>query len=485
MLLKQKDYTGARTLLESAYVASPSGSVLLDLVQTYRGLSLNALALQTLLQARVTGSPVLAAAEAKAVDAQITELTALTYRLQLQLPEGVTTLQLDGVNFEPPLANVPLVLEPGLHALKVEKPNHEAYTKDVNAVAGQEATLVVELQAWVNTGRVKVSDKGGQVLNVYVDGIQVGTTPWEGELPVGNHVIEGRNERAVAEARTIDLPRRAVVDVVLDSVVNYERLIINSPVRGASATLDGQQIQLPFDQVVLVGEHQLRVTAPGHSPMEKTLNVEANKPVNEQVTLTGARVDEMDLAREKPPEPLRVGVLLGLVSVPRPINVEVSLKPNEFLGLGVGFSMIPEVTISDFSANMYAVNAVGRIFPFQGAFYLGLGAGIQTMGVEADDVIQGERYTGSVDHTAFFLTPQLGWLWIWDSGFALGLNVGVQVPVTSSPDVRVHDSAGNEVDPNDYGQRAVELRDDVSDVAKYLGFFPLPAVDLLKIGFFF
>src|SRR5690606_19992023 len=131
------------------------------------------------------------------------------------------------------------------------------------------------------------------------------------------------------------------------------------------------------------------------------------------------------------------------------------------------------------------VNAVGRFFPFQGAFYLGLGAGVQMMSVEADDVIQGERYTGSVDHTAFFITPQVGWLWIWDSGFALGLNLGVQIPITSSLDVRVRDSRGREVDPNDYGPAAVELRDDVSGVAEYLGFFPLPAVDLLKIGFFF
>jgi hypothetical protein len=403
----------------------------------------------------------------------------------LTLPDGVSGLQLDGITIEPPLPGVPLVLEPGLHALKVEKPNFEAYTKDINAVASQEAALVVELQPWVNTGQVRVSDKGGQQLNVFVDGIQVGTTPWQGELPAGHHVIEGKNERAKAEPRTIDLPRRAVVDIVLDSVVHYERLIINSPVRGASATLDGQLIQLPYDQMVLVGEHQLRVTAPGHDTLEKTLNVEANKPVSEQVTLTGARLDEMDLERQKEPEPFRVGALVGLVSIPRPINVEFSLKPNAFVGLGVGFSMLPEVTFEDVSSKMIAFNAVGRIFPFQGAFYLGLGAGLQNIAVEGEDTIDGEPYTGSVDHSAFFLTPQVGWLWIWDSGLALGLNVGVQIPITSTPDVRVRDASGQEVDPNDVGPEAVELHEDASDVAEYLGKLPLPAVDLLKIGFYF
>lgn len=485
MLLKQKDYAGARTLLESAYISAPTGGVLLDLVETYRGLALNALALQTVLRARTTGSPTLTAVEAKALDAHVAELSALTYRLQLTLPDGVSGLQLDGLSIEPPLPGMPLVLEPGLHALKVEKPNFEAYTKDLNAVAGQEAALVVELQAWVNTGQVRVSDKGGQQLNVFIDGIQVGTTPWQGDLPAGHHVIEGKNERAKAEPRSIDVPRRAVVDVVLDSVVHYERLIINSPVRGASATLDGQLIQLPYDQMVLVGEHQLRVTAPGHDTLEKTLNVEANKPVNEQVTLSGARMDEMDLERPKEPDPFRVGVLLGLVSIPRPINVEFSLKPNAFVGLGVGFSMLPEVTFEDVSSRMTAFNAVGRIFPFQGAFYLGLGAGLQNIVVEGEDTIDGDSYTGSVDHSAFFLTPQVGWLWVWDSGFALGMNVGVQIPITSTPDVRVRDARGQEIDPNDVGPGAVELRDDASDVAEYLGKLPLPAVDLLKIGFYF
>jgi hypothetical protein len=51
--------------------------------------------------------------------------------------------------------------------------------------------------------------------------------------------------------------------------------------------------------------------------------------------------------------------------------------------------------------------------------------------------------------------------------------------------VRVRDASGQEVDPNDVGPEAVELHEDASDVADYLGKLPLPAVDLLKIGFYF
>lgn len=480
-LLKQKDYVGARTLLESAYATAPTGAVLVDLTQTYRGLSLNALALQTLLSAKNTGVPTLNAAETTAVETHITELTDQVFRLSLRLPEGVTAIQLDGVSVEPPLPGVPLVLEPGLHSIKIEQPGYEVYTKDVNAVAGQDISLVVELEKWVDTGRVNVTDKNGQKLNVYVDGIQVGTTPWSGDLPSGHHVIEARSERSTAEQRTIDLPRRAVVDIELESVIHYERLIVNSPVRGAQAYLDGQLIQLPYDQMVLVGEHQLRVTAPGHSTLEKTVIVEPNKPVNEQVTLSGARVDELDLEREKPPVPVRAGFLVGIVSIPRPINVELSLKPNELLGFGVGFSMIPRIEVDEFAANMYAFNAVGRIFPFKGSFYVGLGAGVQNINVEAYQDIRNQRYTGQVEHTSLFVTPQVGWLWMWDSGFTLGLNLGAQIPLTSSPEVTIRNAAGREVDPG----RAAELRDDVNDVAKVLGFYPLPAFDLLKIGFFF
>lgn len=480
-LLKQQDYVGARTLLESAYNTAPTGAVLVDLTQTYRGLSLNALALQTLLRAKATGVPTLNPAETAAVQTHIAELTEQVFRLSLRLPQGVTAIQLDGVTVEPPPSGVPLVLEPGLHSIKIEQPGYEVYTKDVNAVAGQDISLVVELDKWVDTGRVNVTDKNGQKLNVYVDGIQVGTTPWSGELPAGHHVIEAKSERSTAEQRTIDLPRRAVVDIELQSIIHYERLIVNSPVRGAQAYLDGQLIQLPYDQMVLVGEHQLRVTAPGHAPLEKTLVVEPNKPVNEQVTLSGARVDELDLEREKPPVPVRVGFLVGIVSIPRPINVELSLKPNELLGFGVGFSMIPRIEVDQFAAQMYAVNAVGRIFPFQGAFYVGLGAGVQNIDVEAYQDIRNQRYTGQVEHTSFFVTPQVGWLWTWDSGFTLGLNFGAQIPVTSTPEVTIRNAAGREVDPG----RAAELRDDVSDVAEILGFYPLPAFDLLKIGFFF
>jgi hypothetical protein len=77
-----------------------------------------------------------------------------------------------------------------------------------------------------------------------------------------------------------------------------------------------------------------------------------------------------------------------------------------------------------------------------------------------------------------FVSPQLGWLWMWKSGFALGLNAGVQIPFASEPDVKMT-VAGVPV-PAVGGSV-----DDVRSVAKLIGKTPFPNVDLLKIGFFF
>lgn len=484
LLLTKKDYNGARTLLEGAYALLPTGATLVDLVQCYRALSLNAPALQVILQARAAGVQ-FAPAEAKAIDKDVAELTPLTSRVRLTTPVPPTTLRIDGVVTTLPPNGVPLVLEPKLHAVQIECPGYEPYTKDLTTVAGKDEQLAAELQPWVNTGHLKVTDKAGQVLDVTVDGQVVGKTPWEGELPVGSHTIQGRSKRAAAAAVTVELPRRGAVEVTLQSVVQYERVAVQVAPPGATVTLDGQRVTVPYDDYLLLGQHQLNVEAPGYAPQERLFTLGADKPFVEGISLEPAARMESPPEIVPEPNPFRFGPLLGIISLPRPVNIELFAKPNDWFGIGAGFSMVPELTIRGISGKMTAFNAVGRVFPFAGSFYVGAAAGLQNLTIQGSDNIEGQDLTAKAEHAAFFITPQVGWLWTWDSGFTVGINLGVQVALTSTPEVKVRDASGAVVDPADIGPDAVDLNDKVHDAAKIFGKYPLPAIDLLKLGFLF
>ena len=138
LLLKKQDYSGARPLLEGAYAILPDAQTLLDLVQCYRGLSLRAQALQLILDARASGNPQLNPNEAKAVEKHKEELEPLTTRLRLIVPVSPSVVRVDGVITKLPANAVPIVLEPGLHAVQVEAEGYELYTKDVTAEAGKD-----------------------------------------------------------------------------------------------------------------------------------------------------------------------------------------------------------------------------------------------------------------------------------------------------------------------------------------------------------
>jgi hypothetical protein len=146
----------------------------------------------------------------------------------------------------------------------------------------------------------------------------------------------------------------------------------------------------------------------------------------------------------------------------------------------VQYSMIPTLKFPGGSAelSLWAVQGTLRWFPFSGAFYLGSGVGYQSLKASVSSTSGVAPTEVSTNLSSPFITPQLGWLWMWKSGFALGLNAGVQIPFASDPEVKMT-VAGVPV-PAAGGDA-----DDVRNVAKMIGKTPFPNIDLLKIGFFF
>ena len=167
--------------------------------------------------------------------------------------------------------------------------------------------------------------------------------------------------------------------------------------------------------------------------------------------------------------------ILGGVGFPRPLAIEGLAKIENMVGLGVEYSVLPTLDISGVRTSFYAIAADARVFPFKNAFFVGLRAGRQHLGGNSDITVSGYgvvRESVSVDST--FINPRLGFLWTWEPGITLGIDAGVQIPVSPSETSSI---------PRSSIPASITVDDDIVRVTNTLGKNVLPTVDLLKIGF--
>lgn len=174
---------------------------------------------------------------------------------------------------------------------------------------------------------------------------------------------------------------------------------------------------------------------------------------------------------ETKPEKLRIGVLAG-VGFPRPLAIEGLVKVQRVIAAGVEYSAAPALTIRGVNTSFWALSGDVRVFPFRNAFFLGLRAGYQHLGVASTVTV---RNVGSAAIAArvntTFLNPRLGFLWTWEPGVTLGLDAGLQFPLGSDVETDMPTLATGTI-----------LDEELIDVAHAIGQTMLPTVDLFRIG---
>ena len=194
-----------------------------------------------------------------------------------------------------------------------------------------------------------------------------------------------------------------------------------------------------------------------------------------------------------PGEGARLGFLIGIVTFPRPVEGELTVKLGSSFALGVKGSYLPEFSVPgiNFKLNLKAVEGIVRWFPGDGVFFLGAGFGYQNFKASFDGVAAGNQLTIAADMSGFFVQPQLGVLWISHAGFAISFSLGVQIPIPQDPVVSATYSGqpvptqATSTIPQAVVDQATSSKDDVQSIARIIVKYPFPTLDLLRIGFFF
>ncbi len=157
-------------------------------------------------------------------------------------------------------------------------------------------------------------------------------------------------------------------------------------------------------------------------------------------------------------EIFRIGptVSIGLYQY---LSIGIEMRILKFLGLSVNIGGAPgKMNLKDFpnignkinnnnqpeinniKASFFHVEARAVIYPFKGSFFIGSAFGMRKLDVQADTCIYVTVSSqsvcvpanGGIKINTTYATPQFGWLFVWDSGFSIGTELGAQIPLSMS-----------------------------------------------------
>jgi tetratricopeptide (TPR) repeat protein len=180
----------------------------------------------------------------------------------------------------------------GTHVIRVFKEGFVPFETRVEVAGGQSVAVTAALKALAESGRVKVGEQSGKTLDVLIDGIVVGKTPWEGPLEIGEHTLYLRGEGTMGtQPVSISVKKNEIAPVSLVAESLDASLRVAPTPGGARIAIDGVVVARGvWEGRLRVGAHRVEVAAEGFLAQQKSLNLP-----------TGAR-ESLALALERDPD---------------------------------------------------------------------------------------------------------------------------------------------------------------------------------------
>ncbi len=461
--MKQGLYDEALFKLKAAYAVEPTAETAFGIAGAQRGgaRTLEAYAsYETLL--RDHGSE-LTADQRQSAETSLAELGLKTGTLKLAIADPDASCSVDGEPVAGDAARKPIRLLIGAHKVVLTKATGTATSFDVIIRRGKETELAVPPRRQTAGAPVALTPVPAAV-----------AAPVAAPPPAPRAVPVVRRARTAARAGRPSCSARAA-----------------APPRARSPVVAAPPAAPSPPVAAARGAAAVGAAAARRAPRSARPTPEALPPTFEPAP------DHHPLAAEPPPstadDALRVGVILGIVSFPRPIEVELAFKVGRWFGLGVEGSFLPELSVpaADAKMDLKAVQGVFRWYPFGGAFFLGGGLGYENFQASFGETVDNGHLNVKADMSGAFFIPQVGWMFITDSGLSFGINLGLQIPIPKEPVVTatyngqpVPAQATSSV-PQDAIDQAQTNVDNVRTLAKLLVRYPFPEIDFLRLGLFF
>jgi hypothetical protein len=200
-----------------------------------------------------------------------------------------------------------------------------------------------------------------------------------------------------------------------------------------------------------------------------------SKTVEPTIAVRPPRSKRDSVKKKNEKEEVQFGFLAG-TGFPRPLSAEVMLKIADTVAIGGEYSTMPSTTVGQVKVGYRAYAVDLRIFPLQSSFFIGARMLRQHLDSEGTvtNTTTGTSYSGSMSVDTWFFNPRMGFLWTWSSGVSLGMDAGLQIPMSHTESLNVPAlPAGTEIPAS------------VTSIPDTFGKKVLPTVTLLQLGMLF
>lgn len=193
-------------------------------------------------------------------------------------------------------------------------------------------------------------------------------------------------------------------------------------------------------------------------------------------------------------------------------TIGLEAKIFKFLGLSINYAGAGDIHFDTFPGLLSYINKNSNenhiyetklsiqhiktrvvIYPFFGAFFVGAELGIRHIetNVHATNFSSSNPVEISARYklNTFYINPQFGWMWVFDSGFAIGTELGAQIPLSSnnenfSSEILTQTAALNFTIQTSQGYNDF-VNANKEEVGNYFKKKTLPFWNIIKIGWFF
>jgi PEGA domain len=238
--------------------------------------------------------------ERQAAQVQIAELRGLVGTIDIVGAEPGASIVVSSVDRGeyPPVS--PIRVPAGTHVVRVVKDGYEPFETRVDVAGGAIASVQAKMAQLRESGMLRVFERGGKKLDVVVDGVIMGLSPWQGRVGVGEHMVllRGPGKIGTQPARAVvKSEERTQLTLVAEELGSQLRVDPNPP--GATVSIDGVDVGSGVWLGRLrTGSHKVLVRADGFLDSEKTLELKAGQ--RDTVAIELERDDDAPMWRKPP-----------------------------------------------------------------------------------------------------------------------------------------------------------------------------------------
>ena len=289
-LYGEGSYAEALIAFEQSYRLGGRASALKNIAQCHRNLKHFVEAYEAYEQMLAKHEAQITPADKKAVQQALDELGVLTATVVVEVSEADAEIEIDGRSVgRSPMSKPKRLAATGGHALRVSKAGFTHVEQPFSVESQQNKKIDVKLEVERTVGRVVVREQNGRDVHVFIDGKDQGPAPWEGDLPAGEHVIEGKSARFSSDARKVVVAPKERLDLALDAAALQGRLRVTTVPASATIVVDGNTVGTgSWEGELPEGTHRIEVSLPGQTPQIREIALGRGQVIVQEIPIVSA-----------------------------------------------------------------------------------------------------------------------------------------------------------------------------------------------------